>query len=168
MLKLLGAIMIVGSCTLIGLSTNRRLHNRVLVLQEWLSILQEIKSEIVFRSAPITDIMRRFAEKENYFTSKYFQSIYSNLELFGLQTAAEQSKGKLEELPLTENDLIELNHIFDVIGRYDILTQTEALSRVIMSMEEQLQDAKLQYGQKGKLYQAVGLSCGIALALIAS
>lgn len=160
--------MIIGSCTLIGLSTNRRLYNRVRILQEWLSILQEIKAEIVFRSTPITDIMRHFAEKENCFTSKYFQSICSNLELFGLQTAAEQSKGKLEEMPLTETDLTELNHIFNVIGRYDILTQTEALSRVITSMEIQLQDAKLQYGQKGKLYQAVGLSCGIALALIAS
>lgn len=160
--------MIVGSCTLIGLSTNRRLYNRVRILQELLVVLQEIKAEIVFRSTPVTDIIQHFAEKENYFTSNYFQSIYSNLEIFGLQTAAEQSRENLLNLPLTESDLVALERIFDVIGRYDVFTQSEALTRTITSMELQLQDAKLQYGQKGKLYQAVGLSFGIALALIAS
>ncbi len=159
--------MIVGACTLMGISINRKLCDRIRILQELLVIVQEIKSEIVFRAAPVLEIFHRFSEKETYFTASYFQSICENLQLFGLQTAAEQAISKLHQLPLTENDLTELYHVFDAIGRYDAPTQAEALSRAITALEHQLADAKLQYDQKGKLYQAVGISCGIALALIA-
>lgn len=130
-------------------------------------VIQEIKAEIVFRAAPIPEILKRFTGKHYCFTSRYFQSIYENLRLFGLQTSAEQAMHELRQLPLTENDLAELYHVFDALGRYDTQTQAEALCLAIKAVELQLADAKLQYDQKGKLYQAVGISCGIALALIA-
>ena len=167
MLKLMGAIMIVGACSLMGISINRRLCDRIKILQELLSILQEIKAEIVFRAAPIPAILRNFADKPSNFTAQYFKSICENLQMFGLQSAAELSLHELRKLPLTETDLHELQKVFRSIGRYDTPTQVEAISRTISSLEYQLTDARLQQSQKGRLYQAVGVSCGIALALIA-
>ena len=167
MLKLLGAIMIVGACSLMGISINRRLSDRVYVLQEWLLILQEIKAEILFRAAPIPMIFRKFADKQNNFTSPYFYSICEKLQIFGLQSATALSVHELNKLPLTESDLRELQHAFDAIGRYDAPTQAEAITRTISALENQLSDAKIEHNQKGKLYQAIGVSCGIALALVA-
>ena len=167
MLKLLGAIMIIGACSLMGISVNRKLCDRVRVLQEWLIILQEIKAEIVFRAAPIPVIFQKLADKPYNFTSPYFHSICDNLQLFGVQSAAEISAYELRKLPLTESDLLALQNAFTSIGRYDAQTQGEALARTISVLEQQLSDAKLQQNQKGKLYQAIGVSCGIALALIA-
>ena len=47
-----------------------------------------------------------------------------------------------------------------------MLTQAEALTRSLAMMEYQLADAKEQLEQKGKIYRAVGFSCGLAFALI--
>ena len=167
MLKLLGAILIVGTCSLMGVSINRRLCDRVRVLQEWVMILQEIKSEIVFRAAPIPAIFQAIADKQENFTSQYFKMIYNNMRTFGLQSSVELSLCELRKLPLTESDLRELQHVFDSLGRYDAPTQAESLARTISALEHQLLDAKLEHNQKGRLYQAIGVSCGIALALVA-
>lgn len=167
MLKMLGAVMIVSSCSLIGISINRKLCDRIRVLQEWISVLQEIKAEIVFRATPITEIFEQFAGKQNHFTSHYFHVICENLRVFGIQTAAEQAIVELKRLSLTEDDIYELQRVFNAIGRYDAVTQAEALTRSISALELQLTDAKFQQSQKGRLYQAVGLSCGVALALLA-
>lgn len=159
--------MIVSACSLMGISINRKLCDRIRILQEWISALQEIKAEIVFRSTPITVILECLSRKEDNFTALYFKAVSENLQVLCIQSAAEQAMVELKKMPLTEADLHELQHVFDVIGRYDAMTQSEALTRSITALEYQLADAKLQQGQKGKLYQAVGLSCGIALALIA-
>ena len=116
---------------------------------------------------PITIIFQKLADKSYNFTSPYFHSICNNLQIFGVQSAAEISAYELRKLPLTESDLLALQNAFTSIGRYDAQTQGEALARTISVLEQQLSDAKLQQNQKGKLYQAIGVSCGIALALIA-
>lgn len=150
-----------------GVSINRRLCDRVCVLQEWLIVLQEIKAEIVFRAAPIPVIFRNLADKQYNFTSSYLNSLCTSLQTFGLQSAVELCARELRKLPLTESDLRELQHAFDSLGRYDVQTQSEAITKTISALERQLLDAKLEHSQKGKLYQAIGVSCGIALALVA-
>lgn len=158
--------MIVSASTLMGISVQRKLCDRVRILQELISFLQELKAEIVFRAAPIMDILTKFAGKERYFTANYFKRVCGNLEVFGLQSAAEYALDELKKLPLTEGDLQEIYRIFNAIGRYDVLTQAEALTRSLAMMEYQLADAKEQLEQKGKIYRAVGFSCGLAFALI--
>lgn len=149
-----------------GISINRKLCDRIHILQEWILIIQEIKAEIVFQAASVTSIFDRFAKRKNSFTANFFKSICEDLTVFGVQTAAEHSMAELKKLPLTENDLNEILHVFDAIGRYDAFTQAEALEKASLRLEYQLADARLQQGQKGKLYQTIGFSCGIALALI--
>lgn len=129
--------------------------------------MQEMKAEIVFRATPLTVLLDYFSRKQNSFTAKYFKEVSENLQVFGIQSAAEHAMEELRKLPLTEDDLHELRHAFDTIGRYDAPTQAEALSRTITALEHQLADARLQQSQKGKLYQAIGFSCGVALTLIA-
>lgn len=159
--------MIVGSCSIMGISINRKLCERIRVLQEWIAALHEMKAEIVFRALPIPSILLRFAEQQNHFTAPYFSLVCKNLEPYGLQTAAKMAAPELRRLPLIETDLHELDHVFDAVGKYDGETQAEALNHAIAQLELQLEDARQQQAQKGRLYRAVGFSCGVALALIA-
>ena len=99
MLKLLGAVMIVSASTLMGISVQRKLCDRVRILQELISFLQELKAEIVFRAAPIMDILTKFAGKERCFTATYFKRVCSNLELFGLQSAFAPASTNSDALP---------------------------------------------------------------------
>ena len=47
-----------------GISIQRKLCDRVHILQELIDFLQELKAEIVFRAAPIRGILSKFAGKE--------------------------------------------------------------------------------------------------------
>lgn len=113
------------------------------------------------------NILQHIAEQKGSFTAPYFAGICGELERYGLQVAARRAAPELRKLPLTESDLRELDHVFDAVGKYDGETQAEALNHAILQLELQLKDARGQQAQKGRLYRAVGFSCGVALALIA-
>ena len=54
-----------------------------------------------------------------------------------------------------------------IAGRYDAATQADRLSGLIAQLEQALQQAQEEYGQKGKLYRALGVTAGVMIALVA-
>ena len=53
MLKLLGAILIIGSCGALGLSARQDLRTRIAAIDGCLKALERMESEIAFRLTPI-------------------------------------------------------------------------------------------------------------------
>ena len=65
MLKLIGAVMIFGSCAALGLSARQGLRKRVAAADAMLMALSLISSEISCRRAPLPEIIGTLAENEN-------------------------------------------------------------------------------------------------------
>ena len=65
MLKLIGAVMIFGSCAALGLSARQSLRKRVAAADAMLMALSLISSEISCRRAPLPEIIGTLAENEN-------------------------------------------------------------------------------------------------------
>ena len=65
MLKLIGAVMIFGSCAALGLSARQNLRRRVAAADAMLLALSLIGSEISCRRTPLPEIIGELAENQN-------------------------------------------------------------------------------------------------------
>ena len=65
MLKLMGAVMIFGSCAALGLTARQSLRRRVAAADSMLLALSLIVSEITCRRTPLPEIIAELAENEN-------------------------------------------------------------------------------------------------------
>ena len=65
MLKLIGAVMIFGSCAALGLSARQNLRRRVTAADAMLLALSLIGSEISCRRTPLPEIIGELAENQN-------------------------------------------------------------------------------------------------------
>lgn len=167
MLKLIGAIMIAGACSAMGISMHRSLNARVFSLKGLISALQIIKAEIVFRRTSIPDIMHLIVLQTEGGVKDWFISLAAAMDHgSSFPSAYQKLMADLSSLSLTASDIALLSQGFNVLGKYDAVSQSEILSGVLARLQGEWEQANADAAQKGKLYRALTLSAGIMLALI--
>lgn len=144
------------------------LRERMAALKSFIIALQILKAEIVFRALPIPQILQRIQQECTGAASSFFaaaeQAMQQNKTDF--HSAAESQLESLRRYSLTKSDIRQIADALQALGRYDAGAQAQTLTAAEVSLQQELDDVRGEAAQKGKLYQAVGLTAGIMLALV--
>lgn len=148
---------------------NNRLKVRVSALKSFLGAIQLFQAEIVFRRTPLPDILPLVERECPGAASAFFRQVGARMTETGagFSSAMNQLLPQLRFFELRQDELDWIASVGHIAGRYDAPMQADRLSVVISRLERSLQQAQEEYGQKGKLYRALGVTAGIMIALVA-
>lgn len=169
MIKILGAVLIVGSCSAMGLFMNKGLRDRAAALKSFMSAFEIIKAEIIFRALPLGQIMTILDKEALGSASHFFSSVGAEMEASQLSFSGACSLwvDSLKLYGLGKNDVGCISGALYSLGKYDAATQAEAIDKAVTALDYELGIARNELAQKGKLYRAMGVTIGIMIALIA-
>lgn len=164
MLKIIGCVFILASCTGIGFSKSNEMQSHLNELEELKKVFYLLKSELQYTRAPFAEVFEKIGQK----TRMPFQTW-----LFDLCTRLNEKRDgmfwgmwcdsieeKLKNCRLKEDELNELKNV----GKN--LEYIESLDLYIEQMEYQIKNTRESYRTKRKLCQSLGIVGGIFLVIL--
>ena len=149
MLKLIGSVMVFGSCAALGLSARQNLRRRVAAADAMLLALGLIRSEISGRRTPMPEIVLR---EQNGLSLGYLWR--STLRDCRAQVG----------LGTQECDI--LCDAANYLGRYDADEQLTGLSQVERRLAASREAAQEDLANRGNLYRTCGIALGLLVILV--
>lgn len=168
MLKLLGALLVMGGALWWGLSAVGQLRRRVRVLEELRTSLVWLGEELTFRLTPLQRLLERLAREKPDPVGQFFQDALEGLRRdpeAGLYPSWRRAMvGWLDGLKEEERQaLLEAGQ---TLGRYDAKTQSQALARSARRLDAARAQAEEEARRLGRVYTALSVAAGAAAVLV--
>ena len=160
MLKFIGAILLVAAGSLCGLLESRKLILRERRLEDFLSFLQVMTTEIRFSQAHLDEIIRRHGGKFDFLKACAERLEEGAVFLSVWREEASQATGfDAEDRRLLQDFGVGL-------GTTDINGQLAHCELYTDLFQVRLREARSQKEKKAKLYLLLGVFGGLAAALL--
>ena len=170
MLKLIGAVMIFGSCAALGLSARQSLRRRVAAADAMLLALSLIESEITCRRTPLPEIIGEQAENDDPVIRLVFGGLRRRLrEQDGLSLSylwRANLRDCRAEAGLGAEECDILCTAASYLGRYDADEQAAGLEQVSRRLSAARAAADAALHSRGRLYRTCGVALGILVILV--
>lgn len=164
MLKIVGCIIIIASCTGIGFSKSKEMECHLSELEELKKIFYLLKSELQYTRAPFAEVFEKIGPKtrEPFRSWLFHLSICLNEKRGGLfwEMWGNSIEEHLKNCRLKEDELNELKNV----GKN--LEYIESLDLFIEQMEYRIKNVRESYRTKRKLCQSLGIMGGIFLVIL--
>ena len=166
-MKAAGALMVILSCSVFGLSMARELRERAEFLRSLIRLLTLLRNELCASLLPVADVLRLLEENKNEPAHEFFARCREVFESGGLIKAA-WSYAALGGAAwgLDAEECRALAGLGEIIGRYEAEKQRELIDRCIAYFEERARLAEEEKRRQYKLRAALGLGSGLMLAIL--
>ncbi len=169
MIKIIGAILLIGGAAIIGIYASNELSVRARVLQSFLSALDIMRSEIGGRLTPISEILeklsRESAEPLDVFFRECLEEKNKRRDVpFFLIWSKVLAQADYLKLKSNEKDVIK--ELGAVLGRYGAEEQINAISHTGRRISSLSESAENDRKRLGKLYTRLGVISGVAVVII--
>jgi len=169
MVKLAGAVMIVGATAAVGAGAVMRLRRRVGLLAALIAAFGMMKSEICSAAAPLRDVMELLAERAETPARPLFQEVCRGMSAIGSlpfstiwSRAAETVCGEL----LTAEERESVQSVGGALGHYDAAWQAEAIDRALRRLESFRAEAEAAYRRDARLHAFMGVAAGVFTVIL--
>ena len=163
MLKLIGSVMVFGSCAALGLSARQNLRRRVAAADAMLLAIGLIRSEISGRRTPMP-------ENEQPIIRKVFRTLQRRLrEQNGLSLGylwRSTLRDCRAQVGLGTQECDILCDAANYLGRYDADEQLTGLSQVERRLAASREAAQEDLANRGNLYRTCGIALGLLVILV--
>lgn len=170
MLTALGALLVIGACTTLGLSARSKMRREIMVLSAMLDAIAFLRAEIEGPHTPLPELIDALAHSENPDQSRLFREMHQRMERMpGMSLGYHWSstmRDFAEELCLGQEAIGILRDASSFLGRYDAGQQLECLRYTAARLENCRKQACLDYRQHGNVYRTCGIAAGIFTVLI--
>ncbi len=169
MLKIVGAMMVISCCSIIGMGFAAGLKTRTKCLTGLISALTIMKSEICDLLTPMPELLNMLAEQSGAPAKTFFENCLTYLKegrTSSFSKAWEYAARETVSMQLTPDEVLALSELGMSLGRYAIDDQRTALPRTINKLEVYLARAEEEKRSKGKVCAAMGISAGLMIAII--
>ena len=169
MIKLLGFIMVVSGCGMLGVHYGQGYGIRIRLLEELEQLLQYIYGEIEYSAGDMAYIFQNCSMRA-YFFCDFFEGLSGCITGGKTGTLAQfwqenmQYILYLKSLKSADRELI--GELGSHIGNLDRMTQLHTLEIYRLRLEYILQDAKKNYESQKKLCSVLGVTAGFFLAVL--
>lgn len=164
--KLLGALLIISGCGIIGHLRVKSHKNEVAALKKLIAILEYMSCMLEYQPIPLPEIFRQI-DKQFIGNDHVFSHLADELDSQispDIQRCMRVVLSKIRDIPkLTLDALLMLG---DNLGHFDLAGQLKGIHAVRMECEEKLK--KITDNQEARLrtYQTLSLCAGAAIAII--
>ncbi|MFR4239878.1 MAG: stage III sporulation protein AB [Butyricicoccus sp.] len=165
MLKLIGSVMVFGSCAALGLSARQNLRRRVAAADAMLLALGLIRSEISGRRpTEIVGLRRKRAADRRKSSHAAAPAEQNGLSLGYLWRSTLRDCRAQVGLGTQECDI--LCDAANYLGRYDADEQLTGLSQVERRLAASREAAQEDLANRGNLYRTCGIALGLLVILV--
>ena len=169
MLRIMGAVLLVGGTGAVGVGQALKLRRRAEVLAKLSGAAEALRREITLQSTPMPQLLKELARISDEPVKKLFsRTAYLLRELsnrpFALlwQQAAAETLGSI----LKREELSAVEAMGTWLGKYDTRQQEEALEKVQALLENFARTAAEDARREGRVRTALGLAAGACGAIL--
>lgn len=170
MLRLLGAVLIIGAGSALGMSAKQKLSRHIAAIASMIDALDYVTAELSYQQTPLPDIISQLADGQDRIAAKLFGEIRNRMQQKGglsLSFHWQSSVRDLSsELGLDQQDTEALTQCAVYLGRYQLEQQLVGLKHTRAKLERAQMEACEQFRKQGNLYRTCGLALGIMTVLV--
>lgn len=168
LIRLFGAIMVFSGCFSLGLIKLRREKARMRTLEALCGALCQMRVELGARLASVPALADMLSNRADGGARRFFAALCEKLALLGqselCELWAECARRELSALGSDElNDFIALGRI---LGKGELSTQLEAISRCESTFDRALIAARTEHADKRRLTLGISASVGLMLVIM--
>ena len=164
MQKIIGSIIVVAVCTVMGFEKSRELQLHLKELEELKKMFTILKGELQYTRAPFSEMFFKISKKIEGIYKEWLIHLSEDLEKRKMGTLQEAWKTTilkyLNESRLTVEEKEELRQIGNSLG------YPETIELYLEQLEVSIQSTREELNTKKKLYQSMGIMCGIFLVIV--
>lgn len=169
MIKIIGAILLVGGASLMGIFASEGIRARARSLAGFEQVLGMMAREIGEYLSPLPELMRRIAEITSPPLSDFFracseETMKRNDMPFSLIWSKNLTRAP--SLYLAPQEREELLALGNVLGRYSAEEQKKSIEHAARRISALRGEAEGEVRRLAKLYAKLGVTCGIAVVIV--
>lgn len=169
MLKVIGLMGIVISSGLIGIMKACMLKERVNLLEDFLQMIMDIKSQINYFREPLPHIFAKIPKKENSTAYCLLKEVETCLK----EKTAEipkiwplKAQETYKNTPVTQDDMSVINYISTFLGQTDYENHIVHFDYLQRKLTVQIEEAQRISVTKGTMYRKIGFFIGAIIAIL--
>lgn len=165
--KILGAVLVLGSCGGFGIWLGRGYVRQERMLQQLLMVLRLLQWELKYRLTALPELARLASRECNGQLSRVFADFARELDWHTEPDAAgciHAAIRRSRDLPPQVKRL--LRRLGSSLGRFDLEAQLEGLEAAAEECRQRLRELNEGRKERLKSYQTLGLCAGAALVIL--
>lgn len=167
---MIGALLVIGSSTAIGLYFSTMTKGRVKDLKVLKKYIFLLRGDIEYSSTPLPEAIEMLSRRSNDRFREFFTQVAAELrKLDGIPFAEIWDKAiqtNMNENFLTDTDKELLKKLGDTLGFMDKSMQLKSIDLYLEQLELELSDAIRTEKEKTRLYNLLGVLCGIFITVV--
>lgn len=167
-MNIIGAMLIMFSCTAAGIMKARSLSELDKTYGTLIAVLTLIKSEIATLSAPLDVTLGRAAGLANGDTERFLSRVGRSFEKLGESSFCSiwcsAARDNLQSL--SKRALSAVEELGASLGRYDGAMQCTAIDRCINEISLEQQTLRLSLSSNKRMYIGIGGATGLIIAIV--
>lgn len=169
-MKFVGCIMVILSCTGLGLYCSCTLKARMEELVELKKLLLLLRGDIRYANTPLAEALHSISIRHDGPFHEFFAWVSEQLEQMQGKTIAviwrEGVETKLEEVSLVKKDKDALLAFGNNLGYLDKEMQLSTIDLYVATLETEIDEMTRTVKEKTYLYNSLGVMAGIFLTIV--
>lgn len=167
MLKLIGAILVIGGAGGFGISKGCRFLRQMRQLREFAAALEILKCELNYTLLPLGKLCEVTAQRSRGVCAQFFLNFSSLLESGTPRgRAASRAMDETRGLCLPSDAKLALLELCGALGRYDLDGENRLLQLTMHRLNAALERTETEKKPLVRSYAALGISVGVALTIL--
>lgn len=164
-IKFLTLILILSSCTYIGVLISKKYISREKQLKEMKNALNIFSTKVKFTYEPIPQIYSEISKKVKYGIGEIFEIASKNMEKLNAGDAWNDALDKVNT-NMTKEDIEILKGLSSLLGKVDMEGQISEVELVESFLNTQIEKAEEEKAKYSKMYKTLGITVGLAVVII--
>ncbi|SFR67611.1 stage III sporulation protein AB [Anaeromicropila populeti] len=169
-LKVIGAILTISSCTALGLYFSMEIRTRLKELCELRKYITILRGDIRYGGTPLPEAFKGLAERSPGSFQGFFRYVSQELLLLNGQTFQEiweiGVKKHLNDTCLNKQDKDNIISLGENLGHLDREMQINTIDLFLSQLEGEINELSIVVKERTKLYNTLGIMSGIFITII--
>lgn len=169
-LKIIGSLFVVGSCSLMGFYISNEAKMRIQQLLEFKKYMILLQGDIRYASTPLPEAVHRLALRAEGVFREFFGELSERLMEYRGETFSdiwnELVKEYLKLTSLQAKDISAIQSLGDTIGYLDKELQMNTFELFLSQLEQEIRSQQDTIAQKTKMYNCMGVMAGVFITIL--